>query len=195
MCGLLDRESAKRPKLDDPGELGVHFVQAIEGVIQREDRYFVWRGDVFRLVDGYAGHTVAPFIGAVTTSVIDQDPTHDLSGDTEEMSTILPIDLALVDEPDVRLMYQGRRLQGVVGALAPKLARGHPAKLRVDEWQQLTERSAVATAPIAEQCRDVRRRHPWKPSTSVLLSFDPFGQAVARSAHRSETTVKPQEPI
>jgi len=72
---------------------------------------------------------------------------------------IPPIDLALVDQPDVRLMNQGRRLQGVVGPLAPKLARGHAAKLRIDQGQQLRERRLVATAPVAEQRRDVGRRH------------------------------------
>ena len=72
MCGLLDRESAKRSKLDDPGQFGVDLVQAIECVIQRENRYLVWRGDVFRLVDGYAGQAVASFVGVVTTRVIDR---------------------------------------------------------------------------------------------------------------------------
>jgi len=163
MCGLLDRESAKRSKLDDPGQFGVDLVQAIECVIQRENRYLVWRGDVFRLVDGYAGQAVASFVGVVTTRVIDQDPAHDLRRDTKEMRAILPIDLALVDEPDVGLMNQSRRLQGVVGALSPKLARGHAAELRVDEWQQLAERSAVAATPITEQRRDVRRRHLGSP--------------------------------
>ena len=95
----------------------------------------------------------------MTTGVIDQDPAHDLRRDTKEMRSILPIDLALVDEPDVRLMNEGRRLQGVVGPLAPKLARGNAAKLRIDEWQQLVERSPVAATPIAEQRRDVARRH------------------------------------
>src|SRR5512134_1048529 len=94
----------------------------------------------------------------MTTGVIDQDPAHDVRGDTKEMRPILPIDLALVDEPDVHLMNKGRRLQGVVGPLLPKLARGHAAELRIDEWQQLIERSPVAATPIAKQCRDVARR-------------------------------------
>jgi hypothetical protein len=97
----------------------------------------------------------------VTTGVIDQDPAHDLRRNTKKMRSILPIDLALVDEPDVRLMNKGRRLQGVVGPLVPKLARGHAAELRIDEWQQLIERSPVAATPLAEQRRDVARRNHW----------------------------------
>ena len=71
----------------------------------------------------------------MTTGVIDQDPAHDLCRDTKEVRSILPIDLALVDESDVRLMNEGRRLQGVVGALAPKLARGNAPELPIDERQ------------------------------------------------------------
>jgi hypothetical protein len=94
----------------------------------------------------------------VTTGVIDQDAPHDLGRDTKTMGAILPIDVALIAEPDVRLMNKGRRLQGVVSPLAPKLAGRHASELRVDEWQQLVERSPVAAIPIAEQCRDVARR-------------------------------------
>jgi len=95
----------------------------------------------------------------VTTGVIDQDPAHDLRGDAKEMRAILPIALALIDEPDVRLVNEGRRLQGVVGPLVPKLARGNAVELRIDEWQQLIEGSPVASTPVAEQRRDVARRH------------------------------------
>jgi hypothetical protein len=159
MRGFLDRESAKRAKLDDPRQLSVDLGQAIERMVQGEDGYLVGRGDVLGFIQGHTAHTLAPFVRAMTTSVVDEDAAHDLRRDTKEVRAILPIDLALVDEPEVRLMNQGRRLQRVVRTLAPKLACGHPAKLRVDEWQQLTERSPVATTPIAEQRRDVWRRH------------------------------------
>ena len=41
MCRFLDRESAKRTKLDDPGQFSVDRFQAIERVIQREDGHLV----------------------------------------------------------------------------------------------------------------------------------------------------------
>src|SRR5262245_47228394 len=133
MCGFLDRESAKRAKLDDPRQLSVDLGQAIERMVQRKDGYLVWRGDVLPFVHRHTRHTLASLVRAVTTSVVDQDAPHDLRRHTKEVRAILPIDLALVDEPDVRLMDQGRRLQGVVRALVPQLAGGHPAKLRVDD--------------------------------------------------------------
>jgi hypothetical protein len=77
----------------------------------------------------------------VPAGVVDWDPANDLRGHTKEMCPILPIDLALVDEPQVHLVNKRRRLQGVVGPFAPKLARGNAAELRIDEWQQLIERT------------------------------------------------------
>ena len=69
-------------------------------------------------------------------------------------------DLPLIDEADEHLVHECGRLQGVVCALAPKLAGGNAAELRIDEWQQLVERSPVAATPVAEQRRDIaRRRH------------------------------------
>ena len=41
MCRFLDRESAKRTKLDDFGQFSVDRFQAIERVIQREDGHLV----------------------------------------------------------------------------------------------------------------------------------------------------------
>src|SRR5262249_53855709 len=39
MCRFLDREPAKRTKLDDLRQISVDFFQAIEGLIEREKRH------------------------------------------------------------------------------------------------------------------------------------------------------------
>jgi hypothetical protein len=97
----------------------------------------------------------------VTTGVIDEDAAHHLRRDAEEMRSILPVALVLVDEPDEDLVNQGRRLKGVIGPLLPKLPRRDLSELRVDEREQLIERSLVAATPISEKCRDIARRsHP-----------------------------------
>ena len=92
MCGFLDRQSAKGPKLDDPGQLSVDLVQANECVIQRQDGYVVWRGDICGLIYRHTAHGAAPFVCTATTSMIDQDPAHDLRGDTKEVRAILHYD-------------------------------------------------------------------------------------------------------
>jgi hypothetical protein len=82
--------------------------------------------------------------------VIDQDPAHDLCRDAKKVGSMVPVDLALVDEPEVDLVNERRRLQRVVSPLASKLARGRPAELSVDEREQQIERSPIAATPIAE---------------------------------------------
>jgi hypothetical protein len=67
----------------------------------------------------------------------------------------------LIDEADEDLVDKRRRLQGVIGPLAPKLAGRDAPQLPIHEWQQLVERGPVAPAPITEQCRDVSRRNHW----------------------------------
>ena len=94
----------------------------------------------------------------MTTGVIDQDATHDVRGDTKEVRPILPVNLPLIDKPDKHLVHKSRRLQGVIGPLAPELADRNAPELRIDEWQQLVECSPVAATPIEEQCRNVARR-------------------------------------
>ena len=76
------------------------------------------------------------------------------------MGAILPVDLTLVNQPQVDLVNEGGGLQGMVGPLAPNLAGGNPVKFRVNERQQLIERGTVATTPGTEQSRDAAvRRH------------------------------------
>ena len=146
----FNRESAERAKLDDPGQRRVDLFQAPERVIQREDGDLVCRGDVFGFIDGHTALAVAALDRGVTTGVIDQDPAHDLCRDAKKVCPILPVDLALIDEPQVDLVNERRRLQRVVSPLAPKLARGRPAELGVDEREQQIERSPIAATPIAE---------------------------------------------
>jgi hypothetical protein len=42
--------------------------------------------------------------------MVDQDPTHGLRGNGEEVSPILPLDGSLIDQLEVRLVDKGSRL-------------------------------------------------------------------------------------
>ena len=63
------------------------------------------------------------------------------------MRSIVPIDLSLIDQAQIDLVNKGRRLQRVVGAFASELSRRDSPELRIDLWQQLIERVAVAAPP------------------------------------------------
>jgi hypothetical protein len=87
--------------------------------------------------------------------VIDQNPSHDLRSDAEEMCPVLPIDVTLVDDAQIYLVHERSRLQGVADSLPSKLTPGNATELRIDEWEQLIERTAVAATPVTEKGRDV----------------------------------------
>ena len=150
MRRLVDGQSTKRPQLHDSGEFRVDLLEAIERTIEREDRYLGRCCDLLRFVDRHAGDSSASLPGAVPAGVVDQDSAHHPRGHPKKMCSIVQIDLALVDKPQVHLMNQRRGLQGVIGPLAPKLTRGHAAELRIDEWQQLIERAIVASTPLTQ---------------------------------------------
>ena len=68
----------------------------------------------------------------MTAGVIDQDAPHDLRRHAKEVRPVLPIGLSLIDEPQVDLVHERRRLECVVGPLHPELPVGHATELRID---------------------------------------------------------------
>ncbi len=97
-------------------------------------------------------HTAAAFL-VVTPRMLDQDAAHDLRGHREEMGAILPLHPRVVDQPQVGLVDEGRRLQAVAGTLPFHVAAGQPVELVVDNGGQPFERTRVSGAPRAEQLR------------------------------------------
>jgi hypothetical protein len=91
----------------------------------------------------------------VAARVVDEDAAHGLGRDAEEVRAVLPLHLALVDELEVRLVDEGGGLEGVVGALAPQVARGELMQFAVDEREQVLQRVAVAAAPFQEELCNV----------------------------------------
>jgi hypothetical protein len=93
------------------------------------------------------------------TGVIHQDLPHRPHGDAQEVSTILPADMFVVDEFDIGLVNQRRRLEGVVGSLVLHEPGGSPVHLLVDGAKETILRSSIAGvasfAELAENPRDV----------------------------------------
>ena len=95
--------------------------------------------------------------------VIHEDPPDHLRSDGKEVHAVPPADPRLVDHAEVRLVHQGRGLQGVAGGHADHPAAGQPPQLLVDQCQQRRGGTAVAVSDGAEQPRDGLRRlaaHP-----------------------------------
>jgi hypothetical protein len=90
--------------------------------------------------------------------VIDEDPTHELRGDTKEMRAVLPSNVTLIDQFEERLVNQSRRLSGMLGPFTPEITRRHSAQFSIDDWHQGVECFAVATGPARKQFRNVAVR-------------------------------------
>jgi len=90
--------------------------------------------------------------------VVHEDTAHHAGSDAEEVAAILPLDASLVDETQIRLVHQRRRLQRVIGPLAAKMGAGQPAQLVIDEREKLFLDGRVAAAPLGEQRGYVWRR-------------------------------------
>ena len=73
------------------------------------------------------------------------------------MRAILPLNLLHLDEPQIRLVDERRRLQRVPDPLTLHVARRQTAQLLVHERQQRVERIGFAPVPGEEQRRRVRR--------------------------------------
>jgi hypothetical protein len=79
--------------------------------------------------------------------VIDKDLPHNPGGNAEEVSPVLPRDLVLIYQPNIRFVHQGRRLQYMSGMLASHMPAGNAMKLILNQGNQFIQTLLVSTAP------------------------------------------------
>jgi hypothetical protein len=117
-------------------------------------------------VDGHFGIGLGTIILAVNVvsalphpmpRVVDEDAPHQLRGDAEEVAAVLPVDLALVEQPQIRLVDHRGDLQAIVAPFTIQLARGQRPQLVVDERHEAVEGLLAAVLPFVQQLCDVRR--------------------------------------
>ena len=80
---------------------------------------------------------------------------HDPRGGSQEVSAVLPASSVHIDQLEIGLMDQRRRVQGVIGPLADKPMVSESAKMLVQEWNELVEGFAVAASDLPNERRDV----------------------------------------
>jgi len=66
------------------------------------------------------------------SAMIDQYASHERSSNTKKMIPVVPFDLGLLSESQVRLVHEGCGLQGMAGALAPQIKRRETPKFGVN---------------------------------------------------------------
>ena len=130
-----------------------------ESFVERYEVFGLFFGEHRSFIKRNLNSTAAAFVTCVSASVIDQDVTHYLGGDREEVCAVLPFKSLLAGKFQIGFVDERGRLQGVTGTFVTHLALRDAAQLSVDEWQELYERRPIAFAPIGEQLGDFLRRH------------------------------------
>src|SRR2546421_12243469 len=104
------------------------------------------------------------------------------------MRAILPAHPAHVDEPQVRLVDESRRLQRVTRALPFQTTPRNLVQLAVHERNELLEGGLVALSPGDQQCRNVVHRPPTGGDYSARPAFT-LSRPVSRLSQRDRAHV------
>ncbi len=90
--------------------------------------------------------------------IIHQDAAHEPSADREEMSTVVPLDVLNVDEPEIGFVDQRGGLQSVAATLVHQAALRDLAQLRINQDKDSLQSVAISAAPGSQQPGNFRRR-------------------------------------
>src|SRR6185436_11511506 len=161
LARLLDGEPREEAKLDyarlplvELGEAIERLVQLLGGDIERQRARERFTRRV-RVLERHAHRAAAALLRVAPACVVHEDATHGLRGEPHEVRAVLPGDLALVEQPDVGLVRERRRLERVARAFAPKVAAGETAHLVVHEREERVQRALVALTPAKERSGDI----------------------------------------
>ena len=154
---FLQAQSAEESQLDDAALPRVQCLQGLQRVIQCHEIDAPVAADVRRLRQRDVKLAAAAFRAVSRPRHVDQDTAHDLRGHGKEVGAVLPAYVLPIDQPQVGLVDERRRLEDVSRALARHVSRREAMQLLVNQRRQRLERGLVAAAPRGEQLRDVRR--------------------------------------
>src|SRR5262249_9652434 len=93
--------------------------------------------------------------GTLTASMLNENSSHRLRSRREEMVPAIPAVVLVAKQPQIRLMYQGRRLQCVLGAFLCHLRASETAQFLIDNRQQFLCRVWVALSNGIEELRNL----------------------------------------
>ena len=115
---LFDGEAAEEAEFDNFGLVGIELLEPIEGFIEFVEGDRGTGGQADGVVEGDFLGVAAALEGVLRAGMVDQDATHELGGDPEEVGAALPGNAGLVDELHVGFVNEGGGLEGMVGAFA-----------------------------------------------------------------------------
>ena len=159
--GVFDVQAGEVSELDDARLPVVELGEPFECVIQDEH---IHRLALAAPTDCHVGiverewsHAIATLPCPSAACVIDENAAHELRRDAEEVRTVPPFDAALVDEAEIRLVHQRRRLKGDLIRLAPHRTGCLTMQLGIDGREELLANLLLARPPTNEEASDVGR--------------------------------------
>jgi len=168
---LLVLQAAEEPQLDDPRQLGIELRQPFQGDVDVQHVRGLLRRELSGLVEGQLPGPSASLGIAVAARMIDQNATHHLRGESDEVQRVAPLHPALIDQSHEGFVNERRGLEGMTGTLVTQIACGKPVEFLVNERCELVERGLIAVAPLDQQPRDVacrlRSRHRFDPDPGI----------------------------
>ena len=118
----------------------------------------------------------------LAASVFDQDPAHRLRGRGEEVGAAVPLRLGIfADEPEIGLVHQIGRLEGLPRGLASEPLGGQLAQFLVDQGQELLGCLQVALLDRREDLRDVVHRKESPERNNPAASTRPRAPSLGSS--------------
>ncbi len=156
--GFLDRQPGEEPQLDDAREA---FAEGLEPGQRGVERHELARAFLVGDVDAVERdlvHAAAALLPRCPARVVDDDLPHRLGGDGEEVAAIRPVGAGAVDQLEIRLVHEHRRVDRLPGPGAGELTPGRGAELGVDEAEDDVDRVAVAVADRGEEPGDLAAR-------------------------------------
>lgn len=146
-------ESTKKPQFNHPALARVDFSKCTERIIELQKIARLLRSIHECLIERCFGRTSATFRTLVNSGHVDENSPHQLRGDREEMSSILPINIRPANQPDVCLINQCCRLQRMIRPLAGQVPPREPLKLSLHARHESFQCLFIALPPRAQELR------------------------------------------
>ena len=149
---FLDREAAKEFQFDDAFLLWIDSPKFFQGFMQSEHVEIGFRYQLPCTGDGkLLLIRPASLRCFMLPRMVYQNAAHELCGNAVKLCAVLPPWRLLVDQLQICLINQRRRLQRMVPALVPQIVARQPAQLALDQGYQLIESLLIAVAPTGQE--------------------------------------------
>ena len=94
-------------------------------------------------------------LGVAGASRVHEHPAHDPRGHREKVKAVLPVHPPCVDEPEVRLVHERRRLEALCDTIATEASTGNLAQFVMHQRDEARQRVFVSASPRKQERRDI----------------------------------------